>query len=73
MCLWKIFKIVMPSATLIIGIIFSACSIGASRGYCEKHGCNYREAGVCQSAFDVLSHREETLEKTYKGIVCKNN
>lgn len=66
----------MWKMALILGfemLVLSACSIGASKGYCEKNGCNYREAGVCKSTFEVLSNREETIERTYKGIPCKNN
>ncbi|PAF46330.1 hypothetical protein BKH46_08055 [Helicobacter sp. 12S02634-8] len=65
----------------ILGVVFllSGCSIGANSSYCEsgafgrffyydfnKGDYDYKNAGVCDNAYKIISNRSSTLEKAYK-------
>ncbi|RDU55059.1 hypothetical protein CQA49_00840 [Helicobacter sp. MIT 00-7814] len=59
-------------ATILLAIALSGCSIGRSKSFCESEGCNYKEAGVCGSAYDIFADRSGSIDRAYKGIACKN-
>lgn len=53
--------------------IFSGCSffnIGKEQGYCEEHGCDYSDAGVCGDVYKTYESRYKDLDKSYRDINC---
>ena len=59
---------------VLISSIFSGCffNLGESQGYCEEHGCNYADAGVCGDTFEIYKRRYDNLDKSYENIECNN-
>lgn len=64
-----------------IFLCLMGCSIGANNSYCEsgafgkfyyyemfKSKHNYKNAGVCDNAYDIIGNREQTLKKAYKDF-----
>ncbi len=66
----KIIKIV--SMLLALGLTFNGCvlNLGESQGYCEEHGCDYSDAGVCGDAFEIYKTRHKDVDKSYEHIEC---
>ncbi|RDU66435.1 hypothetical protein [Helicobacter equorum] len=56
---------------IIFCFLVQACSIGQSRSFCEKEGCDYRKAGICNSAFDIFADRRGTIAEAYRNTPCK--
>jgi hypothetical protein len=57
----------------IIVLMFSGCSfftIGAEQGYCEEQGCDYSDAGVCGSPYNILKNKEAARKIAYNRIHC---
>lgn len=61
-----------------IAIFFTGCvesmfSLGANKSYCEEHGCDYSDAGVCKDPYFVLLNKQNVKAGAYKGIDCYTN
>lgn len=61
---------------LFVGLALSGCtasfwSIGEEKGYCEEHGCNYSDAGVCGNAFELYKNKNKVRKLAYQGIDCE--
>lgn len=56
--------------TLGIALVFTGCSIGKSRTYCEENGADYSQAGVCDSMLEILENPQQTISKAYKNQKC---
>ncbi|WP_457749114.1 hypothetical protein [Sulfurimonas sp.] len=60
----------------ILGVfLFAGCSgkfwtIGADKGYCEEQGCDYSDAGVCGSPYEILQNKELAKKVAYERIKC---
>ena len=66
-------KIFFGLAFCFISLIFIGCSIGANQTDCEKNGCNYKNAGLCQDTFTIMTtNPEEITKRAYKDIKCKD-
>ncbi len=64
-------KIIYYGLILILPLLFSGCfNIGANMTYCQEHGCNYKDAGVCGNSFDIYKNWREAEKKAYKGYKC---
>lgn len=69
------FKIIL----LLLGIILlSGCSskdmaIGYNKTYCEEHGCDYSDAGICGDPYLIYKYKNEIHKYAYKGISCGEN
>jgi hypothetical protein len=69
-------KILIISITT--AIIFSGCvadyfTLGKAQTYCEENGCDYSDAGVCSSPFDIIQKKEFYNKVAYKAIPCEQN
>ena len=54
----------LVSLILIVTILMmSGCSkwfsIGEELTYCEEHGCDYSDVGLCENPIDILKHKNE--------------
>lgn len=61
--------------TLFIPLLFSGCigkliNIGAEKGYCEEHGCDYSDAGVCGDAYLLFKNKKKVASTAYQNIQC---
>jgi hypothetical protein len=47
-------------------------SLGYEHTYCEEHGCNYQDAGICGDPMLIYKYRNYVDETNiaYKGIKC---
>lgn len=50
------------------GCLSKAISLGENKTYCEEHGCDYSDAGVCKDPFFVLNNKQGVKQAAYKNI-----
>jgi len=68
-------KIILTILTILTTLVFDGCgarffNIGHNKGYCEEHGCDYSDAGVCGNPYDILLNKEKAKKLAYKRIHC---
>jgi len=63
------------TAAVFAVMLVSGCSkfftIGKNKGYCEEHGCDYSDAGLCADPYDVYQKRNQLGNEPYSNIKCK--
>ena len=56
-------KILVSSILVVVLLMLSGCSkwfsIGKELTYCEEHGCNYADVGLCENPINILKHKNE--------------
>lgn len=62
--------------TLFVPLFFTGCigkliNIGAEKGYCEEHGCDYSDAGVCGDAYLLFKNKKKVASVAYQNINCE--
>jgi len=60
---------------IFIPLLFTGCigkliNIGEEKGYCEEHGCDYSDAGVCGDAYELFKRKKKVSAVAYKNIEC---
>lgn len=59
---------------ILISSMFFGCStyfaIGADKGYCEEHGCDYSDAGLCLDPYELNKHKNKYKKEAYANIDC---
>lgn len=68
-------QIISIISIIFVTLLFSGCgarffNIGHNKGYCEEHGCDYSDAGVCGNPYDILQNKEKARKIAYKRIHC---
>jgi len=57
----KFFLKLLVLVVLILSI--SGCSkwfsIGTDLTYCEEHGCNYQDVGLCENPLEILKNKDD--------------
>lgn len=67
----------MRSLVLAIAVLLtmSGCTkyftVGENRGYCEEHGCDYSDAGLCGDPYEIYRQRHALGDRPYAGIDCR--
>lgn len=66
-------KIIFKTLTITFLVIFTqGCSsmfnLGEPQGYCEEHGCDFSDAGVCGDVFELYKTRYENIDSAYKHL-----
>ncbi len=61
---------------VILPLIFTGCigkiiNIGEEKGYCEEHGCDYSDAGVCGDAYLLFKNKKRVASVAYQNINCE--
>ena len=65
-------KMIIFILALTTLLFFSGCfSIGANETYCQEHGCDFHDAGVCGNSYDIYKNWKEAEKEAYKGYDCK--
>ncbi|MGE4456733.1 MAG: hypothetical protein AB7E13_07340 [Arcobacteraceae bacterium] len=52
-------------------VLFTGCSIlnlGEPQGYCDEHGCDFSDAGVCGDVFETYKTRYKDLDRSYRHL-----
>lgn len=57
-------------------MLFSGCvadyfTFGKNQSYCEENGCDYADAGVCKSPFDIIQNKQKYNKESYSNIPCE--
>lgn len=56
-------------------LMLSGCarvfSVGDSETYCNEHGCNYVDVGVCANPVDILKNKNDLEALDNKSLVRK--
>jgi hypothetical protein len=66
-------KILIP---ILIIAFSSGCSVkefftlGHTQSKCEEEGCDYRDAGVCDSPYNIIQNKSKANKLAYKDIQC---
>lgn len=60
---------------MMIPFLFTGCigklvNIGEEQGYCEEHGCDYSDAGVCGDVYQLFKQKKKVAAVAYKNIEC---
>lgn len=55
----KIMALAILVALSLNGCISRFFSVGEENTYCDEHGCNYTDVGVCGSPFDILENKDD--------------
>lgn len=59
-------KLLSTATFLMIILNFNACSswfsIGDQLTYCQIHGCNYVDVGVCATPIEILHNKDDLSE-----------
>lgn len=60
----------------IISIMFNGCvadyfTLGKNKSYCEEHGCDYADAGVCEDPFEIIQNKKKYNKLSYSNVACK--
>ncbi len=67
----KIFIAIMfLSPLLFSGCIGKIINIGEEKGYCEEHGCDYSDAGVCGNVYELYRKKNKVSAVAYRHIEC---
>lgn len=51
----------------IFAFFLGGCSVGYDKTYCEEHGKDYSDAGVCSGMLKILEDPEGTMSRVYGG------
>ncbi len=51
-----IFSILLVSLS---GCVSRAFSVGEERSYCQEHGCDYTDVGVCANPIEILENKDD--------------
>ena len=61
---------------MMTSFFFAGCSsffqIGANKGYCEEHGCDYSDAGFCIEPYTMYQNKDSYGDVAYKNIDCSH-
>ena len=55
---------------LFTGCIGKLINIGEEKGYCEEHGCDYSDAGVCGNVYELFKNKKKVAGVAYQNIQC---
>lgn len=63
---------------MFISLIASGCTakvaeyftLGKQKTVCEENGCDYGDAGVCDSPYNIIQHKVEANKQSYTNIAC---
>jgi len=56
-------------AIALMAMLFSGCSyigIGYSETYCQEHGKDYSDAGVCGNSYDIYKNIKKVKSEAYR-------
>lgn len=56
---------------MMSGCVSQAFSVGDEKSYCEEHGCDYRDVGLCANPLDILENKDN-LDELKKQEEAKN-
>lgn len=45
-------------------------TLGKGQTYCEENGCDYADAGVCDSPFNIIKNKKLANADSYRNIKC---
>jgi PBP1b-binding outer membrane lipoprotein LpoB len=60
---------------IIVTLFLNGCvaeyfTLGKNQSYCEEQGCDYADAGVCDSPFNIIQNKELSNKNSYAHIQC---
>lgn len=59
--------LLLTGCTQKVGEYFS---LGSNETYCEENGCDYSDAGVCDTPFNIIQNKAEARKMAYVNIEC---
>lgn len=64
----KIAAFILAGVSLLF---FSGCfSVGANATYCQEHGCDFHDAGICGNSYDIYKNWKKAEKDAYRGYKC---
>ena len=65
-------RVIVFILTILSLAFFTGCfSVGANTTYCQEHGCDFHDAGVCGNSYDIYKNWKKAEKDAYRGYNCK--